>query len=359
METLKSAADLQPFIIDDVRQPTVDAPQKLGSGSYGSVELLLVGEYQLKCAGKSLHSALVEAENEGVERITTRFVDECKLMSNLRHPNIVQFLGVCFLPSSNSLPVLLMEYMATSLDSYLEKNQDIPLSDKVSILYDVAQGLAYLHSRKPPVIHRDFTATNILLNCSLSAKITDFGNSRIIDISPDQLAKTMTCVPGTLVYLPPEALNPKPKYNEKLDCFSYGQLALYTMTQKFPMPSAPTFMDPETNKVVGRTEVERREEFMKLLESGTKEDVTIKEMIADCLSNDPAKRPSSLHILSTFRELNVLIGCSDSRQSMLGLQRGGAFSQSKQVRCGSMKLCICVYLYSYSTFFLVCFYTTL
>lgn len=311
MEVLKNDAELKSFVIDDVRQPS-DAPQTLGSGSYGSVELLEVGAYGLKCAGKLLHSALVEAGNEGVEHIKSKFVNECKLMSSLRHPNIVQFLGICFLPNSKDLPILLMEHMITNLDSLLETHQDVALSVKVSILCDVAQGLAYLHSHSPPVIHRDLTATNVLLNSALSAKITDFGNSRLVDISPDQLAKTMTCVPGTLVYLPPEALNPKPKYDEKLDSFSYGQLALYTVTQTFPMPSAPTYMDAETNKVMARTEVERREEFLQSLETKIGEHPKIYQLVTDCLCNDPTKRPSSLQILGTIRELKEITGNSDT-----------------------------------------------
>ena len=303
MELLMCDPELKPFIIDEVHPPSESKLQSLGSGSYGSVDLFVVGAYQLKCAGKSIHTILVEAENEGCDNIKQKFIRECKLMSSLRHPNIVQFLGVCFQHDS-SLPILLMEYMTTNLESFIQASQSVSLSVKISILHDVAQGLAYLHSNSPPVIHRDLTATNILLNSSLSAKITDFGNSRLVDITPDQLARTMTCAPGTLAYLPPEALNPKPKYDAQLDSFSYGHLALYTMTQVFPMPSAPTFLDPETNKVIGRTEVERREQFLLSMESDDSSDHdTIKKLIINCLCNDPTKRPSSLQILSIMQRL--------------------------------------------------------
>ena len=304
--------ELKSFIIDEVRQPTPDSvSQSLGSGSYGSVELLVAGAYQLKCAGKSIHSILVEAENEGVENMKRKFIDECKLMSSLRHPNIVQFLGICFLHDS-SLPILLMEYMTTNLESFLEASQNVPLSVKISILHDVAQGLAYLHCHCPPVIHRDLTATNVLLNSALSAKIADFGNSRLVDITPNQLAKIMTSAPGTLAYLPPEAFNSKPKYDTKLDSFSYGHLALYTMTQVFPMPSAPTFLDPETNKVIGRIEVERREEFLQSMEDDDRDCDMIKELVIDCLCNDPVKRPSSLQILDIMQQLRGDIVDSDA-----------------------------------------------
>ena len=301
MEQLASDPEVKSFIIDEVHRPSESESRSLGSGSYGSVELLVVGSYRLKCAGKSIHNILLEAGNEGVDNIKHRFIRECKLMSSLRHPNIVQFLGICFL-SESSLPVLLMEYMNTNLASVLEAPQVLPLPVKISILHDVSQGLAYLHHHNPPVIHRDLTATNVLLNSALSAKIADFGNSRLVHITPDH--KTMTRVPGTLAYLPPEALDPKPKYDAKLDSFSFGHLTLYTMTGVFPMPSASTFLDPETKKVIGRTEVERREDFLQSMEVGNKSDCdAVKQLIVDCLSNDPTNRPSSMEIMGIIQQL--------------------------------------------------------
>ena len=151
-------------------------------------------------------------------------------MSSLRHPNITLFLGLCFLPGTQ-LPLLVMERLETSLDDLLEHMPGLPLSVKRSFLEDVASGLVYLHKRTPPVIHRDLTAKNILLTSSLVAKITDMGNSRIIDMRPGQMARTLTKFPGTLVYMPPEALGETHRYGPSLDIFSFGHLALYTITQ--------------------------------------------------------------------------------------------------------------------------------
>lgn len=323
--------ELKSFIINEVQQPLGNISQTLGSGSYGSVEMLVVGEYRLKCAGKSLHKILVDAGNQGAENIRSKFIRECKLMSSLHHPNIVQFLGICFLQDSY-LPVLLMEYMTFNLESLLEASQVVLMSAKVSILHDVAQGLAYLHCHSPAVIHRDLTASNILLNSALSAKISDFGNSRLIDISPTQLAKTMTSAPGTLAYLPPETINPKPKYNTKVDCFSYGHLALYTMIQVFPMPSAPTFLDPETKNVIGRSEVERREDFIQSMTNDNIDSLMIKKLVTDCLRNDPAKRPSSLQILGVLQQLK---GSMRDPDAALFLHEGGAQKDSSKIQLKS------------------------
>ena len=159
-----------------------------------------------------------------------KYLQECQLMSSLRHPNITLFLGLCFLPGTR-LPLLVMELLETSLDDLLEHMPNLPLSLKRSVLEDVASGLLYLHERPSPVIHRDLTARNVLLTSSLVAKITDMGNSCIIDTRPGQMARTLSALPGTLVYMPPEALDDRHRYGPSMDIFSFGHLALFTITQ--------------------------------------------------------------------------------------------------------------------------------
>ncbi len=96
-------------------------------------------------------------------------------MAGLRHPNITLFLGLCFLEGSD-LPLLVIERLEMSVDDLLECSPNIPLAVKISILTDTGIGLVYLHSREPPIVHRDLTARNILLtSSSLTAKITDTG----------------------------------------------------------------------------------------------------------------------------------------------------------------------------------------
>ena len=192
-----------------------------------AIHLTLQVRYrQLVCAGKKLHESLVEAGNDGVDGVVRKYLKECQLMSSLRHPNITQFLGLCFLPGTQ-LPLLVMERLETNLDDLLEHIPNLPLSLKRSVLEDVASGLLYLHKMQPPVIHRDLTAKNVLLTSSLVAKISDMGNSRIVDMKGGQLSK----LPGTLVYMPPEALNDRYRYGPSLDVFSFGHLALFTLTQ--------------------------------------------------------------------------------------------------------------------------------
>ena len=230
---MQTSVQLQPFILSGVTL----TGRTLGEGSYGCVEELNVNG--LICAGKRMYDALVNSRNKGADCMIEKYYKECHLLSSLRHPNIVQFLGICFLDKQATpttiLPVLVMELLEGNLDDLLETSHDISLAKKVSILQDVARGLVYLHGRTPAIIHRDLTARNVLLNSAMVAKIADMGNSRLVDMQPGQLAQTMTRgVPGTVVYMPPEAFEVPPKYGPKLDIFSFGHLALFTATQQFP-----------------------------------------------------------------------------------------------------------------------------
>ncbi len=202
-DVFREADRLQPFLLPNAR-PT---GRTIGRGSYGTVEELDVDG--LLCAGKKLHDVLVERGNYGTPNIILRkFVEECSLLSTLRHPHIVQFLGICFLDGS-ALPVLVMEYLPYCLDSLLDPEEgaervDIPLLTKCSILCDTAQGLNHLHARRPPVIHRDLTARNVLLTAAMRGKVADLGVARILNLQAGRVAVSMSEVSytSTIEYVP-------------------------------------------------------------------------------------------------------------------------------------------------------------
>ena len=83
---------------------------------------------------------------------------------NLIIQNIVKMLGVYYLSEGDVLPVLVMELMEYKLTTLLEMSQDIPVYVKLSILQDVSRGVHYLHTLNCPVIHRDLSSNDILLN---------------------------------------------------------------------------------------------------------------------------------------------------------------------------------------------------
>ena len=323
---LQTAARLRPFVLSGVTR----TGRKLGEGAYGCVEELSVNG--LICAGKRMFDVLVNTENEGADRMIEKYYDECRLLSSLCHPNIVQFLGICFLESQPAstvnLPVLVMEMLQGSLDHLLENTPDIPLAKKVSILQDVARGLVYLHGHSPAIIHRDLTARNVLLNSAMVAKIADMGNSRMVDMQPGQLARTMTQgVPGTAVYMPPEAFEVSPKYGPQLDMFSFGHLALFTATQQFPgdlLP--PNYQDPRSRRLVPRNEVERRSRYMERVVGMLGRSHQLVQLMTQCLDYAPSGRPTASEVMDRLQHISSNI--HDIYHSMTRLQLEKALVQS-------------------------------
>ena len=204
----------------------------LGVGSYGAVYRALCDE--LPCAAKILHPTLFETHDPDARKIMERFERECQFLSGVRHPHIVQYLGVSRDPESG-LPVLLMELMDSSLTQFLERSEEpLPFHITVDICNDIALALAHLHSNG--ILHRDLSSNNVLLiGPGNRAKVTDFGMSKLADAN---LRMTpMTMCPGTLAYMPPEALDDPPVYTDKLDCFSFGVLDIQILTRQFPDPT--------------------------------------------------------------------------------------------------------------------------
>ena len=206
------AAALQQYTLQGVRE----TGDELGRGSYAAVYTV---QYKgLTCAAKKLQQALYE---QGIGYAARRFQEECAILSRLRHPNIVQFLGVYHQPGS-VLPALVMEYLPMTLAQCLDKCV-LPNEIGYSVINDVALALSYLHQHSPPVIHRDLSANNVLLTPGMTAKISNLGVAKILDLNPSQM-RTMTQTPGTQCYMPPEAQVEKSRYSAKVDVFSFGVL---------------------------------------------------------------------------------------------------------------------------------------
>lgn len=283
---------LQDLLLSDV---TVSG-RELGVGSYSSVlELSYKG---MKCAGKRLHKTLYDQGLAIGPEILERFGVECELLSQLRHPRIVQFLGL-HLEEGSDVPVLVLEYMSYALSDSIEHYGVLPNEISYSILLDVALGLHFLHTHSPVIIHRDLTANNVLLTPDMTAKISDLGMAKIINISPAQMTRRMTVCPGTLSYMPPEALTSDPQYDTKLDCFSFGVLTTHIFCGEWPIGSEYLKPDPKNpGQLYPLTEIQRREKYLHRL--GT--DHPLLELVHKCLKNLASERPDAQEILETTKQ---------------------------------------------------------
>ena len=292
--SVRGRSSLRPFLLDGI---TLTDERNIGDGSYATVVPLSFRG--LKCAGKKLHTIFFEnASPQEKEHMIDRFQEECQLLGRLKHPNIVQFLGVHFEDGSD-LPVLVMEFLHCTLSECVDRYGVLPEQVGTGILDDVATGLCYLHGHRPPIVHRDLSANNVLLSSNMTAKISDLGVAKILNLTPARMSQMTKC-PGTLSYMPPEALRERPSYDAKLDCFSVGVMILHVLCGRWPYPSEPTRVHQrKRNKVIGLTEAERREEYFQQVRGNH----PLVELIHGCLDNDPPQRPDAVRILGRLRQV--------------------------------------------------------
>ena len=271
--------------------------QTLGIGSYGKVCKAKCDN--LLCAAKLIHETLFHPTAQQLiapqreHRLPMkRFEQECGFLSTIKHPNIVQYLGIYQDPDTGLL-ALLMELMDNSLTHFLENSpQPIPYHIQVNICHDITLALSFLHSNG--IVHRDLSSNNVLLIGNVRAKVTDFGTARLGDQNPQATQLTFTMCPGTDVYMPPEAIKDKPVYTEKIDCFSFGVIAVQIVTQQFPKPGDRliTLNDPRYPQGAVKlcvTEIERRQNHISKIDPNH----PLRQVALDCLKDRDVERPSA------------------------------------------------------------------
>ena len=301
--------------------------QTLGIGSYGKVCKAKCDN--LLCAAKLIHETLFDPTAQPLvapqreHRLPMRrFEQECEFLSSLRHPNIIQCLGIHRDPDTG-LPALLMELMDNNLTHFLESStQPIPYHVQVNICHDITLALSFLHSND--IVHRDLSSNNVLLRGNILAKVTDFGMARLGDQNPRVTHLTMC--PGTDVYMPPEAVQDEPEYTEKIDCFSFGVITLQILTRQFPNPgnrrkridiNHPGLPRGTFEKVVSETE--RRQNHINEIDPNH----ALLQVSLDCLKDTAVERPSSCQLCQRVAALKESPNYIESVRAdeVLGLQQ--------------------------------------
>ena len=273
--------------------------ETLGIGSYGKVCRARCNE--LPCAAKIMHETLFNPTAEQLmprgreHRLPIRrFEQECEFLNTIRHPNVIQYLGMCRDPDTG-LPVLLMELMDDNLTHFLEAaTQQIHYHVQVNICHDIAMALTFLHANG--IIHRDLSSNNVLMISNVRAKLTDFGMAKLGNLNPRASRLTFTMCPGTDVYMPPEAVQDQPVYTEKIDCFSFGVIIVQMLTRLYPKPgdrmqrveiNHPGL--PRGTLMVCVPEVDRRQNHISQVDPN----YPLLLISLDCLKDEDVERPSA------------------------------------------------------------------
>ena len=193
--------------------------EKIGTGTYGVV-------YKARDKTRSdivaLKKILLDVEPEGIPSTAIR---EICILRELLHPNIVELKDVV---ATDDKLYLVFEYVDQDLKQYLDslpRDQVQDIRTIKSFLYQILQGVSYLHSKR--VLHRDLKPQNILITRSGNVKLADFGLARTYQIP----LRPYTHEVVTLWYRAPEILLGTLEYSSALDIWSVGAIFLELLTK--------------------------------------------------------------------------------------------------------------------------------
>ena len=232
----------------------------------GGLAVVRVAEFRrVRCAAKCLYRQIVSDYNQHL------FIREINMAAQVRHPNLLQFIGAIL----EGELIILTELMPTSVRGELENRRTFSHNQVNSISLDVARALNYLHLMQPsPIIHRDISSANVLLEPGLSnswrAKVSDYGSVNLLE-------RLSTGAPGNPTYAAPEAQNAALQ-SPKMDIFSFGVLLVEMCSARFP-------------------EVADRERFICSIQHPS-----MVALIRQCLAVDRNARPSATDIISELSQ---------------------------------------------------------
>lgn len=188
----------------------LEKQERIGSGAFKDV---YKGLYRVSRT-QVMPVAISELRNE----LTDMDIKELKFLRDLRHDNIVRFIGVSVPSDARHIPCMIVSELCENGDlfDYVRQAPPPPDVDVLRLLLEIARGLAYLHTRTPMIVHRDCKSTNVLITANGTAKIADFGLARA-KRSGRAMIRSLV---GTVNWQAPELWVPKPNYNEKVDVWS-------------------------------------------------------------------------------------------------------------------------------------------
>ncbi|CAL5079252.1 unnamed protein product [Urochloa decumbens] len=267
---------------EDITRATENFSDKfiIGSGGYGTVYKAQLQVDRL-VAVKKLHPTEEEISDE------KRFLSEIDVLANIWHRSIVKLYGFCSHPRYK---FLVYDYIERGNLHDILKNEELAKEldwqKRVAIARDVARAMYYLHHEcNPPIIHRDITSNNILLDAEFKAYVSDFGIARML--KPD--SSNWTELAGTYGYIAPE-LSYTSVVTTKCDVYSFSVVVLEIVTGTYPTEAQSLVSMGQHQEVVAMEDIlDKRLSPPAIAEN--KEIALLVEVAFACLQTAPQFRP--------------------------------------------------------------------
>jgi DNA-binding response OmpR family regulator len=203
--------------------PNLDVIKQLGTGSTGIVFQVKKSNanYALKILRSDLAPEMHQLQRGG------QFLSEAKILSNIKHPNIVEIYDYGF--SDNYMPYILMEFIKGRPLTKIIKHNSLDIKKRLQIFVQICKAIQFIHNNK--VLHRDIKPGNIMLSENLDVKLTDFGLAHIIDVHDSSSENQIS---GSPAYMSPEAFSETDTIDHRSDIFSLGILGYELFTGEKP-----------------------------------------------------------------------------------------------------------------------------
>ncbi|KAF9121057.1 hypothetical protein BGW39_010895 [Mortierella sp. 14UC] len=282
-----NTVDLNSLLLDENFQGEISYDQlvvgrKLGSGGFKDC---YAGTY----LGEAVAIGELRVQNF-TEMDITEMKHEINVLKQLRHENIIRFIGVC----TNIKHLCIVTELCENGDLYdfMRKAKKPSFGRLIMYMHDIALACSYLHTRRPSIIHRDMKSMNVLISSDDRAKINDFGLARI---RPRANASLHTQC-GTPNWQAPEFWTPNPSYTEKVDVYACG--LIYWEILSWAELGYPYHNLTEHQLYEAVRDKEERPPLEKL----KKYPGSLLALIQEMWRKDPKKRPSMSHVVDRLAE---------------------------------------------------------
>eukprot|EP01025_Chloroclados_australasicus_P036358 TRINITY_DN3706_c0_g1_i4.p1 TRINITY_DN3706_c0_g1~~TRINITY_DN3706_c0_g1_i4.p1 ORF type:complete len:1300 (-),score=207.83 TRINITY_DN3706_c0_g1_i4:1330-5229(-) len=281
---------------------------ELGDGSFGRVHKALLDETVV--AVKILQAQFLgdrDVPDDGPDDCMYNLFKEVSVLHSIRHPNVVNFMGLCRSPpclitefcERGSLFDVLQEYRREGMDK-VSTRQIVSWHRRIQMLLHAARGMLTLHRHKPPIVHRDLKSPNLLVAKDWTVKVADFNLSRFLDTS----TVVSKAEPNNPLWQAPEVIKGG-RYTRKTDVYAFGIIMWEVMTALPPWGEDVHYFAVMQALINDDARPDIGPE-LQILGGDWKGQAEYLELMQQCWGTNPQERPDFIKIAQQLNHLDKL-----------------------------------------------------